>query len=191
LRLACEALPLWQATEETLEQIGLPPPYWAFCWPGSMAIARWLLDHPDFVRGRRVLDLASGCGIAAIAAARVGGLVTANDIDRFACLAIGMNAIANGVHVDIEQVDLLGTPATDRWDVVLAGDVCYERPFAERVRAWLEAQAERGAMVLIADPGRAYFSADGLELMATFRVPTSLDLEDREERECRMFRISG
>jgi predicted nicotinamide N-methyase len=182
LHLASEVVPLWQATEANLTERGLPPPYWAFAWPGGQALARYLLDNSDLVRGKRVLDFAAGSGLAAIAAAKAGAPgVEAAEIDRFAIAAIGLNAALNGVTLGLIEADILGEPG--RWDVVLAGDVCYERPMAERVGQWLAALAAAGTRVLMGDPGRNYLPAAGLSEVARYQVPTSLDLEDRISRE--------
>jgi predicted nicotinamide N-methyase len=190
LHLADAALGLWQATEDALGRIGLPPPYWAFAWPGGQALARHLLDHPDLVAGRRVLDFGAGCGIGALAAARAGAAAAiAADIDRFAAAAIDLNAALNGLAVTIETADVLGAPPAA--DVVLLGDMCYERPLAERVTAWARAAARAGITVLLADPGRAYRPTDGLDELARYVVPTSLDLEDRTERETVVWRLLG
>ncbi len=132
LHLASEILPIWHATEADLERNGLPPPYWAFAWPGGQALTRHLLDHPDLVAGRRVLDFAAGSGLTAIAAAMAGAsAVSAAEIDPFARIAIALNAAANGVRVTLIEEDIIGR--TGDWDVILAGDVCYERPMAERI----------------------------------------------------------
>jgi predicted nicotinamide N-methyase len=186
LHLASTVTPLWHATEETLATRGLDPPYWAFAWPGGQAIARHLLDHPALVRGRNVLDFAAGSGVAGIAAARAGAAaVTASELDRFACTAIAINAQANAVALTIAAADLTGQPGM-RWDVILAGDVCYERPMAERVFAWLAAQALRGTLVLLGDPGRAYLPP-GLAEIARYPVPTTREVEGCEERITRVF----
>lgn len=186
LYLATEITPLWQATEATLETADLPPPYWAFAWPGGQALARYVLDHPARVRGRRVLDLAAGCGIAAIAAAKAGAAaVTATDIDAMAASAMALNAALNDVTIAITTRDLTQTPP-EAWDVVLAGDVCYERPMAKAMLAWLGQCVEAGASVLMADPGRAYLPNSGLDEIARYEVPTSLDLEDRPMRVTRV-----
>lgn len=189
LHLATEVVPLWQATEATLAATGLPPPYWAFAWPGGQAIARHVLDTPRLVAGRRVLDLAAGCGIAAVAAAKGGAhAVSASEIDRFALAAIVLNAGLNGVAVTALDRDVLDDPPGD-WDTVLAGDLCYERPMADRVAAWIKAQARSGVTVLMGDPGRAYKPADGLAEVARYVVPTSRDLEDRDTRETIVWRV--
>jgi predicted nicotinamide N-methyase len=182
LHLASEVLPLWQATEADLEKHQLPPPYWAFAWPGGQALARYLLDHPEEVRGLRVLDFAAGSGLAAIAAAKAGASHTgAAEIDRFAMAAIGLNAALNGVALDLVEKDIVGEDGP--WDVILAGDVCYERPMAERVGRWFAQMAASGKRVLMGDPGRNYLPQSGLAEIARYSVPTSLDLEDRVSRE--------
>jgi predicted nicotinamide N-methyase len=191
LHLATEVVPLWQATEAILAAIDLPPPYWAFAWPGGQAIARHVLDHPRLVDGRRAFDLAAGCGIAAIAAAMAGAsAVSASEIDRFALASIGLNAALNGVAVAAIDRDVLDDEAGD-WDTILAGDLCYERPMADRVILWLRAQARAGVTVLLGDPGRAYKPSDGLAEVARYVVPTSRDLEDRETRETIVWRVLG
>jgi predicted nicotinamide N-methyase len=190
LHLATEVVPLWQATEATLEKIGLPPPYWAFAWPGGQAVARHILDNPRLVAGRRVLDLAAGCGIAAIAAARAGAHASASEIDRFALAAIALNAALNGVEVTGIDRDVLDEAPGD-WDTILAGDLCYERPMADRVASWVKDQARAGITVLMGDPGRAYKPADGLAEVARYMVPTTLDLEDRKTRETIVWRVLG
>jgi len=194
LYLATEVTPLWEATEATLAQHNLPPPYWAFAWPGGQALARHLLDNPGMVRGRRVLDFAAGGGIAAIAAARVGAHATSCDIDRVATTVAAMNAALNNVAVTTIEADLTQRTAAEiarDWDVVLAGDVFYERPMAERVEPWLRGLAAVGLTVIVADPGRTYLPKSGLAQIASYSVPTSRDLEDREMRETRLYRVSA
>ena len=144
LHLATELTPLWQATEDTLAVQGLAPPYWAFAWVGGQALARYLLDEPEAVRGKRVLDFAAGSGVAGIAALKAGAAaVTASELEPLALAAIALNAAANGVALTLCGEDLTEAPASG-WDVILAGDVCYERPMAERVAGWLEAAAQTG-----------------------------------------------
>lgn len=189
LHLADAALPLWEMTEAALERTGLPPPYWAFAWPGGQAIARLLLDRPELVRGKAVLDLGAGGGIGGIAAMQSGAVrVQGNDIDAFALAALALNAAANGVSVETIGVDLLGRPAPP-CDLILAGDLCYEKPMAGRVLAWLRAASAAGTLVLLGDPGRAYAPSDGLEKLAEYDVPVSLDLEDREIRQTAVWRV--
>jgi predicted nicotinamide N-methyase len=189
LHLATEVTPLWEATEETLRKTNLPPPYWAFAWPGGRAVARFVLDRPELVRGQRVLDFAAGTGCVGIATAMAGAAsVCACDIDAFSLAAIRLNAEANGVALEVEGEDLVGKPLPGI-GVVLAGDVCYERPMAERVTAWLRTLAAAGTLVVLGDPGRAYVPEEGLEFLARYAVPTSLDLEDREVRETTVWRL--
>ena len=180
LHLADEITPIWRMTEEALEEIGLPPPFWAFAWAGGQALARYILDAPQTVAGQRVIDFASGSGIVAVAAARAGASsVLAADIDGFCGAALALNAEANGVTADFTDQDLLDQPPPEA-DVILAGDICYEKPLAARVMAWLEAGARRGARVLIGDPGRSYFPREGLVRLAEYQVPTTRELEDME-----------
>jgi predicted nicotinamide N-methyase len=180
LWLADEITPIWRQTEEALAAQGVPPPFWAFAWAGGQALARYLLDHPEEVAGRRVLDLASGSGLVAIAAMKAGAAqALACDIDPFCAAAIAANAEANGVEIAFTGADLLAADPPEA-DVVCAGDVCYEKPMAERVLAWLGAARARGARVLIGDPGRTYFPHEGLERLAEYAVPVTRELEDRE-----------
>ena len=181
LHLADEVTPLWRLTEEALAAIGLPPPFWAFAWAGGQALARWLLDHPEEVRGRRVLDFASGSGLVGLAAARAGAArVLCADVDPFCAPAAALNAEANGVEVETTDADLLRAPPPAWAEVICAGDIAYERPLAERVRAWLSAARAQGARVLIGDPGRSYFDPAGLTALAEYRVATTRELEDAE-----------
>lgn len=191
LRLASEVVPLWQASEAELEALGLPPPYWAFAWAGGQALARLLLDEPERVRGKRVLDFASGSGLSAIAAARAGAAwVEAAEIDPFALAAIGLNAALNGVAVAVLAEDQVGR-LDGGWEVVLAGDVCYERPMAERAFAWLQALAGQGVEVLLGDPGRTYLPKSGLERLVGYAVKTSRELEDSDVRNAVVWRVTA
>jgi predicted nicotinamide N-methyase len=184
LRLADEVTPIWRLTEEALAEIGLPPPFWAFAWAGGQALARYVLDNPELVRGKAVIDFASGSGIVAIAAARAGAArVLAADIDPFCRAALLLNAQANGVTVDATDEDLLDHPPPAWADVILAGDICYEKPLAERVMAWLGAARAAGATVLIGDPGRSYFPRVGLTKLAEYEVATTRELEDMEVKK--------
>lgn len=190
LHVAEEATELWQKTEDELAVIGLPPPFWAFAWAGGQALARYLLDHPGTIAGRRVLDFASGSGLVAIAAAKAGAArVEACDIDAFAAAAIGINAAANDVTVAARCDDLIGRD--EGWDVICAGDVCYERDMAERVIGWLSELAARGATVLIGDPGRSYLPKTGLALVATYEVPVTRSLEDAEIKRSSVWRLAS
>lgn len=190
LRLASQVTPLWEATEATLEREGLPPPYWAFAWVGGQAVSRYLLDHPAAVRGLRVLDFAAGSGVASVAAGLAGAaFVEAAEIDAFAGAAITLNAQANGVAVSVALDDLVGQPS--RWDVVLAGDVCYERPMAARVFAWLLDLRKSGARILLGDPGRNYLPQSGLRELARYDVPTTKDIEDKDMRTAVVYEVAG
>jgi len=191
LHLATEVTPLWQATEDSLGQIGLPPPYWAFPWVGGQAVARYILDHPEVARGRVVLDFAAGCGLIALAAARAGAAgVTAVDIDSFALSAIRLNAALNGLAVAVSDADVVGRPLPGV-DLVLAGDVCYERPMAEAVIAWLRGLARAGVTVIIGDPGRSYLPRAGLTALARHVVPTISDVEDAESKATTVWRVEA
>ncbi|PLX36563.1 MAG: nicotinamide N-methylase [Hyphomicrobiales bacterium] len=191
LHLADEATELWSRTEEELGELGLPPPFWAFAWAGGQALARFILDHPDTVAGKRVLDFASGSGLVAIAACMAGAAsVTAIDIDAFSAIAIGVNAAANGVDITVDHADVLGTP-TVGFDVILAGDVFYEKPMADRVLPWLSAAERLGTLCLVGDPGRAYLPKDRLDLCATYSVPTTRELEDSEVKMTNVWRLKA
>jgi predicted nicotinamide N-methyase len=190
LHLATEITPIWQATEDWLAVRNLAPPFWAFAWPGSQAIARTLLDNPALVRGRRVLDFAAGCGLAALAAAHTGAAsVEAAEIDPLAIAAIRLNAAENHLRVTTLDADVVG--AACRWDLILCGDVCYEAPMTRHILPWLQSMAAAGAEVWIADPGRAYLPSIALSEIGRFAVPTSLELEDRAERVTRLYRLHG
>ena len=183
LHVAEEATELWQKTEDELAVIGLPPPFWAFAWAGGQALARYVLDHSDEVAGKRVLDFASGSGIVGIAAMRAGaGHTLATDIDPFCGAALAVNAELNDVRIDFTDQNLLDAPPPDV-DVILAGDICYEKPLADQVMNWLAAAHVRGTRVLIGDPGRSYFPRVGLEKLAEYEVPTTRELEDREVKK--------
>jgi predicted nicotinamide N-methyase len=180
LHLADEVTPIWRMTEEELGEIGLPPPFWAFAWAGGQALGRYLLDHPDEIAGQRVIDFATGSGIVAIAAMMAGAAgVLAADIDPFCAAAVSLNAEANGVAVGFTDANLLGAPPPAA-DLILAADICYEKPMAEAVMDWLGVARAAGARVLIGDPGRAYFPKSGVVQLAEYRVPTSRELEDSE-----------
>jgi predicted nicotinamide N-methyase len=191
LHLATEITPIWQASEHALARVNVPPPFWAFPWAGGQALARYVLDNPAIVAGRRVLDFGSGSGLVAIAASQAGAAaVTAAEIDAFAAAAIALNAALNGAAVSVETSDLIGT-APGRWDLVLVGDMCYEQPLAARLTAWLRRLARAGATVLLGDPGRSYVPTSGLVAQARYTVATSRELEDRESREGVVWRVEG
>lgn len=188
LRLADEAVPIWKKTEEELGAIGLPPPFWAFAWAGGQALARYLLDHPALVMGKRALDFASGSGLVAIAAALAGAAgVEASDIDAFAIAAIEANAAENGVSVAARYQDLIGVD--EGWEIVLAGDIAYEKNLAEAAMDWLASLAGRGATVLIGDPRRSYLPLDRLDCVTEYSVPVTRELEDSEIKRTGVFRF--
>jgi len=192
LYVADEAVPLWQKTEEELGEMGLPPPFWAFAWAGGQALARYILDHPEIVRGKLVLDLACGSGLVAIAAMKAGAAhAVANDIDRFAIPAVALNAAANGVDVEMETTDRLD-PATalEPFGAVLAGDIFYERDTAARALAFLERMRTQGAKVLVGDPGRSYLPKDRMAALAEYEVPVIRDLEDAEIKRTRVWALA-
>ena len=195
LWLATEYVPIWQATETWLEEQNVDPPYWAFCWPGGQAIARFLLDNPDRVRGKKVIDFAAGSGVSSMAAARAGAAsVIANDIDLLSLIAARLNAEANGLSIATSADDWLAgadgvSGAMPEADVVIAGDVCYEKEMSVRALAWLRGHANAGRLVLLGDPGRNYFSVQGLEELARYEIPTSLQLENRGMRETVVWRV--
>lgn len=190
LHLASEITPIWQATEAWLAEQNIEPPFWAFAWPGGQALARAVLDDPALVAGKRVLDFAAGCGIAAIAAAQAGAvMVEAAEIDPLALAAVRLNATLNGVAVATPPGDVVGAPC--RWDVIFAGDVCYEAPMTAHILPWLRGLVAAGAEVLIADPGRAYLPKVGLAPIARYSVPTTRELEDRDSREVTIHRLAA
>lgn len=185
LWLADEITPIWKMTEEELGDLGLPPPFWAFAWAGGQAIARWLLDNPEEVRGRTVLDFATGSGLVGIAALKAGAAsVTGCDIDPFCAAAVTVNAQANGVVMGFTGQNLLDAPPP-AVDLICAGDVCYEKPMTERVLDWLASARAQGTRVLLGDPGRTYLPKSGLTFLAEYRVQTTRELEDYEiKRTC-------
>jgi predicted nicotinamide N-methyase len=189
LHVADEAVPLWSKTEDELAQAGLPPPFWAFAWAGGQALARFLLDRPEIVRGRRVLDVGSGSGLVAIAAMRAGAAsVLAADVDRFALAAIAVNAAANDVTVGVVDEDMVGGPRPEV-DLVTVGDLFYERELAARLLAWLDGFLAAGVPVLVGDPGRSYLPKRRLEALADYTVPVTRELEDSEIKRSTVWRL--
>lgn len=186
LHLATEITPIWQATETWLEREGVAPPFWAFAWPGAQALARRVLDDPALVRGRRVLDFAAGGGLAAIACVMAGAVAETAELDPLATAATNANAALNAVEITAHTGDVVGVPG--RWDLILCGDVCYEAPMTQHIMPWLRDLA-RSAEVWIADPGRAYMPTNGMVKLATYDVPTTLELEDRTTRTTTIYRL--
>jgi len=188
LHLAEDAFGLWKRTEEEVGHPGVPPPYWAFAWPGGQALARYLLDNPALVRGRSVFDLGSGSGLVAIAAAQAGAAsVTASEVDVFALAAIGLNAGVNGVSIACALGDAVDGDGIEV-DLVLAGDLFYERPMAERVMLFLERAQARGSDVLVGDPGREYLPRPRFVPLATYEVAVPPGLEDRDVKVTNVWR---
>ncbi|MCM2475300.1 methyltransferase [Rhizobium sp. CG5] len=189
LYLASEVHDLWLKTEEDLDAIGLPPPFWAFAWAGGQGLARYVLDHRDSVCGRRVVDFASGSGLVAIAAKMAGATsVTACDIDPWAGTAIRLNSRENGVELDVSNENIIGRLVDA--DIVLAGDVFYDRDFADALIPWFAALTAAGKTVLVGDPGRAYCPKQRLEPIVTYQVPVSRILEDSEIKKTTVWRFA-
>lgn len=190
LHLAEESLPIWQKTEEELGELNVPPPFWAFAWAGGQALARYILDNRAIVSGRTVLDLGSGSGLSAIAA-RVAGAkrVLAADIDAFALAAMALNARANGVEIESTSDDLLAS-APGAFDVVLVGDLFYERALAEAVLRYARAAKAQGAHVLVGDPRRSYFPKDAFTQVAAYAVPVTRELEDAEIKHTAVWQLA-
>ncbi|MEE8438021.1 MAG: 50S ribosomal protein L11 methyltransferase [Micropepsaceae bacterium] len=188
LRLADNVLPLWQRTER-LGAGDPPPPYWAFAWPGGQALARYILDNSSRFRGKSILDFGAGSGLVGIAAVKAGARAVAAEIDSLAVTAIEANARANNLEISCLEEDIIGRD--EGWDTVCFGDMCYERPLAQRIFGWAGALKKRGAHVLLGDPGRDYFSQTNVSRLATYSVPTSRDLEDRDVRETSVYEMQA
>ncbi len=189
LHLASEAHDLWLKTQDELEEIGLPPPFWAFAWAGGQGLARHILDHPELVSGKCVIDFASGSGLVAIAAAMAGArTVLAVDIDPWAETAVRLNARENGVAVDFSGSNIIGRD--EGADVYLAGDVFYDKTFADELVPWLSMLAGQGASVLVGDPGQSYCPRDLLRPLATYAVPVTRALEDSDVKKTTVWTFS-
>ena len=189
LHLAEESLPIWQKTEEELGEMNLPPPYWAFAWAGGQALARYILDNPQLLAGKRITDLGTGSGLTAVAAMMAGAQhVLAADIDRFALVATELNAALNGVVVETTAADLLSV-APQQADVLLVGDLFYERELSERVMRYIDGVAGKGALVLVGDPQRNYFPKGRFASAAEYRVPVTRELEDAEIKRSAVWRL--
>ena len=190
LYLADEAIPLWQMTADELDQAEIPIPFWAFAWAGGQAVSRYIFDTPDLVQGKRILDIGSGSGLVALSALKAGATsVVANDIDPLAILAIGANAKANALpdRLSFESQDILDAPAplsssSAGYDMIFAGDICYEEPMSSRMVDCLKRYAEAGSTVILGDPGRTYLPRELLKELAVYNVPTPLELEDSDLR---------
>jgi predicted nicotinamide N-methyase len=190
LHLADAALPIWRKTERQLGEANVPPPYWAFAWPGGQALARYLLDNHQLVAGRRVLDVGSGAGVAAIAAMKAGAAhALAADIDALALAAIGLNGAANAVALATTSVDVLAAPPSG-CDLVLVGDLFYERSLAARVLAFLERAGTDGLDALVGDPYRSYFPLHRFRRVAEYAAPVSRELEDTDVKRTAVWRLA-
>lgn len=189
LRLAAQSIPIWQKSEEVLGQLNVPPPYWAFAWPGGQALARYLLDHPNLMANKRVLDLGCGAGMAGIAAMKAGAAhVLACDIDAYALAAADLNAKANGVRLELTSENLLDQDPNP-FDAVLVGDLFYERHLAELVMVFVKRAAAQGSLVLIGDPQRNYFPRGQFSLAGEYEVAVTRDLEDAEMKLTAVWRV--
>jgi predicted nicotinamide N-methyase len=188
LHLADDAVALWEMTEAELGALGLPPPFWAFAWAGGQALARYVLDTREIVRSRRVLDVASGSGLVSIAAMKAGAAsACAADIDPFCAPAAQLNAALNDVTIQTSDADPVGAPIDA--DVVLVGDLFYDRDLATRLLAWLRVLQAEGREVLIGDPGRSYLPKDALQQVASYEVQTLTALEDAEVKRTGVWRL--
>jgi predicted nicotinamide N-methyase len=176
LHLITDSCPLWHATEQELATLGIGDPYWGFCWAGGQALARYILDHPDVVAGKRVFIFGAGCGIEAVVAGLSGaGFILGSDTDPMAAEAARLNGPANGVTVETTTEDLIGAPL-DGFDVVLAGDMFYDPAFSRKVLAWFGALAADGLKVFLSDPCRGNLSDFPLKPLATYKAPSDVDI---------------
>jgi len=188
LHIGGSSMPLWEAVALADLRPAVPPPYWAWPWPGGQGLARYLLDHPETVRGLSVVDVGAGGGIVAIAAALAGAVaVGAIDVEPFAIEACRLNADLNHARIGLFETDPIGSD--DGWDVVFAGDTWYEPELGARIAGWLRGLAARGALVLTGDLGRSHLPSSGLVELARYSVPTSLDLEDTDSKLVRVLRF--
>ncbi|MBS1024208.1 class I SAM-dependent methyltransferase [Gluconobacter cerinus] len=189
LHLATDITPIWQASEAFLEAHGIEPPFWAFAWPGSQLIARYILDNPQRVEGKRVLDVACGCGLAAIAAVKAGAsIAAANDIDPMALEATALNATLNAVTVVPCPGDLVGSKPD--CDLLVIGDVCYNEAMAARIMPWL-LECARHCEVWLCDPGRHYAPKLDLDILIQQNVQTTQELESTDQRTTTLFSLRG
>jgi predicted nicotinamide N-methyase len=190
LHLADDVTTVWHRAGALLGETDASLPYWAFAWSGGLALARYLLDHPEEVAGQRVLDVASGSGLCAIAAVKAGAAsVQAIDIDPLSAAAVAINARANGVRIGFTLGDATAI-SPSAGDVILAGDICYEEGMAARLLDWLRSGASDGARVLLGDPGRTYLP-EGLTRLASYRVRSSREIEEAETKDSSVFTIAA
>ncbi len=191
---ADEVTPLWLMTEKDMDRSRLAPPFWAFAWSGGQALAKYILDHPEAVSGLRVLDLACGSGLVGIAALQAGAAsVICNDIDPYAEAAVALNADLNGVHIDFLSGDLLGGPVAEvlvpKIDVILAGDICYEKTMTDAMLTFFGGVKVQNATVLVGDPHRTYFPSTGFRKLADYSVRTIADIEDVAEKPAAVWEL--
>ena len=186
---ADEVMPLWLMTEAQMEETRLAPPFWAFAWSGGQALARYIMENPLVVQERRVLDLACGSGLVGIAAALSGAQsVVCNDIDPHAEAAVALNAGLNGIELGFIGGDLLGGAPPDV-EIVLAGDICYEKPMTEAMLTFLRRALGQGCEVYVGDPHRTYFPATGFERCACYDIQTNPDIEDSAVKPASVWRL--
>lgn len=188
LRLITHECPLWYKSEDDVNAMGWDTPYWAFAWPGGQALARHLLDHPELVRAKRVVDLGAGGAVEGIAAMRAGAAwVRAVDVDPVAAAAAAINAERNGVSLAVETRDVVGAPID--CDVLLLGDMFYDADFSARLLAWLRGVRAAGAEVLLGDPDRGNVPAEAVEVLATYLAPFGTDVRGNDLRPARVARL--
>jgi len=186
---ADEVTPLWLMTERDMAQQRLAPPFWAFAWSGGQGLATYVVEHPETVAGKRVLDLACGSGLVGIAAARAGAAqVLCNDIDPYAEAAVTLNAELNGVHIDFLSGDLLAGEAPGV-QVILAGDICYEKAMTDAMLTFLGRARAKNITVLVGDPHRTYFPSTGFRKLADYSVRTIADIEDAAEKKAAVWEL--
>ncbi|AEV39392.1 Ribosomal L11 methyltransferase [Pseudovibrio sp. FO-BEG1] len=188
LHLADESVDLWRMGEEELEELGVPSPFWAFAWAGGQALARYILDNPEVVQGKRILDFASGSGLVAIAAMKAGAAsAVAADIDAFAFDAALINAAQNHVTIKVTAEDLLESKL-DGYDLICCGDVFYDPDMTSKVLSWLDAnQRAEPIPVLVGDPQRSYFPTSRLKHLQTYEIPVQRELEDNETKKTSVY----
>jgi predicted nicotinamide N-methyase len=190
LHLITDSCRLWYATEPDLECIGLEDPYWGFCWAGGQALARFILDHPEWVAGKRVLDFGAGCGIEAVAAGMVGAdYLLASDIDPMAAAAVKLNARANSVTIETTLRDLVGDPL-HHFDIVLAGDMFYDPAFARKVLSWFQFLGTRNIKVLLGDPSRGNLTEAPLEALTDYQAPADVDITGKYLQKTTVYTIT-
>lgn len=190
LHLITDSCTLWYAKEEDLKNLAIGDPYWGFCWPGGQALARFIMDHPSVVQGKRIIDFGAGCGVEGIAAIKSGAkFVLGVDIDPFSAEAIQLNAALNGFTIDTTTRNLIGHPIRD-FELLLAGDMFYDPIFSEVLLRWFESLADSGLTILFSDPGRGNVAGSIAEAIASYRAPADVDLTGKFTQETRIYRIS-